>query len=68
MDKNDFIEAQGRLGWTNVRMAVELCKSPQSVSNYRRGRQAIPDLVAQTVRNAVTRHVSAATADHAVKF
>jgi len=45
MTSDEFIRKQTALGWTNVKMASQLRKTPQSISNYRNKRQAIPEHV-----------------------
>lgn len=42
MTPEKFKQWQTALGWTNAKMARHLCKTPQSVSNYRNKRQRIP--------------------------
>lgn len=42
MTPDEFKRKQSALGWTNARMASHLRKTPQSISNYRNGRQTIP--------------------------
>lgn len=53
MEKDDFIRMQKALGWSNVKMAKHLRKTAQSVSNYRTGRQAIPEHVKVMIRSAL---------------
>lgn len=45
MTPSEFKRRQSALGWTNAKMASHLRKTPQSVSNYRNARQAIPEHV-----------------------
>ena len=45
MTPDEFKRRQSALGWTNAKMASHLRKTAQSVSNYRNGRQAIPEHV-----------------------
>lgn len=59
MTSSEFKRKQSALGWTNARMAKELCKSAQSVSNYRNDRQSIPDHVA-VMMEAVLQRLHAA--------
>lgn len=42
MTPDEFKRRQTALGWTNAKMASHLRKTPQSISNYRNARQAIP--------------------------
>jgi len=45
MTPEEFKRKQAALGWTNAKMASHLRKTPQSISNYRNNRQAIPEHV-----------------------
>ena len=45
MTPEEFKAKQAALGWTNGRMARHLRKTAQSISNYRNGRQKIPEHV-----------------------
>lgn len=45
MTPDEFKRRQSALGWTNAKMASHLRKTPQSISNYRNGRQKIPEHV-----------------------
>jgi len=45
MTPEDFKRKQSALKWTNTKMARHLRKTPQSISNYRTGRQQIPEHV-----------------------
>lgn len=45
MTPEQFKKKQTALSWTNAKMASHLRKTAQSVSNYRNGRQAIPEHV-----------------------
>lgn len=45
MTPDEFKRRQNALGWTNAKMASHLRKTPQSISNYRNKRQAIPEHV-----------------------
>jgi transcriptional regulator with XRE-family HTH domain len=45
MTPDEFKRKQTVLGWTNAKMARHLGKTPQSISNYRNGRQKIPEHV-----------------------
>lgn len=45
MTPDEFKRRQSALGWTNAKMASHLRKTPQSISNYRNGRQKVPEHV-----------------------
>lgn len=53
MQKEEFIKLQQALGWSNVKMAKHLRKTSQSVSNYRTGRQTIPEHVRVMIRHVI---------------
>lgn len=53
MTPDEFKRRQTALGWTNARMASHLRKTPQSISNYRTGRQTIPEHVDVLLDSAI---------------
>lgn len=55
MTPAEFKRKQSALGWSNSRMAKHLRKTPQSISNYRTGRQAIPEHVEILIEATVKR-------------
>ena len=42
---DQFAKAQEKRGWSNIEAAEFFGRSPQTVSNWRHGRQAIPKYV-----------------------
>lgn len=55
MTPAEFKRKQTALGWSNARMAKHLRKTPQSVSNYRTGRQSVPEHVDVLIDAALRR-------------
>lgn len=55
MTPEEFKRRQSALGWTNAKMASHLRKTPQSISNYRNGRQKIPAHVEVLIEAALKR-------------
>jgi len=55
MTADEFRRRQAALGWTNAKMASHLRKTPQSISNYRNKRQAIPAHVGVLLDAAIKR-------------
>ena len=53
MTPEEFKRKQAALGWTNAKMARHLRKTPQSISNYRNGRQTIPEHVDFLLKTAI---------------
>ena len=53
MTPDEFKRRQSSLGWTNAKMASHLRKTPQSISNYRNGRQKIPEHVLFLLESAL---------------
>lgn len=53
MTPDEFKRRQTALGWTNAKMASHLRKTPQSISNYRTGRQKIPEHVDVLMKSAL---------------
>lgn len=53
MTPEEFKETQATLKLTNSKLAIVLCVSAQSVSNYRCGRQTIPGHVVREMRRAL---------------
>lgn len=54
MKPDEFKRRQAALGWTNAKMASQLRKTPQSISNYRSSRQKIPEHVDVLLDAALT--------------
>ncbi len=55
MTPDEFKRKQAALGWTNAKMASHLRKTPQSISNYRNGRQKIPEHVGVLIETAIAK-------------
>ncbi|UXO93754.1 hypothetical protein Pan1_39 [Pseudanabaena phage Pan1] len=55
MTPAEFKNKQSALGWTNQKMATHLRKSAQTISNYRNGRQTIPEHVEVLLVTALER-------------
>ncbi len=53
MTPEEFKRKQSALGWTNAKMAGHLRKTAQSISNYRNGRQRIPEHVDVLLESAL---------------
>lgn len=60
MKPDEFKRRQDALGWTNAKMASHLRKTPQSISNYRNKRQAIPEHV-EVLLDAAIRNLREST-------
>lgn len=55
MTPEEFKRKQSAFGWTNAKMASHLRKTAQSISNYRNGRQRIPEHVEVLLVAAIER-------------
>ena len=62
LTKAKFCHIQLRLGWTNNQAAAFFSKTPQTISNWRRGEQNIPLHVTSMLNSLIEKHGSFETA------
>lgn len=58
LTKAKFCSIQLLLGWTNNQASVFFSKTPQTISNWRRGEQNIPLHVVSMLNNLIEQHGS----------